>query len=142
MLTANAAAARGAADWLVLAAEGQRMPCDASGHSHDQAVLADLFLETRQRLLRLRPMHAFVAVALSAAFGCATPEHVRSMAYDYTDRTRLAAEAKASRDIQDACFFHGDQYSWLEGPPRVVAVDPTGKHYSATQSFSCVGTHR
>jgi hypothetical protein len=79
---------------------------------------------------------------LSAAFGCAAPEP-RSLAYVFTDRTRSAAEAKASRDIQDACFFYGSQYSWLEGPPQVVAVaGPTGRHYLATQSFTCVGTRR
>jgi hypothetical protein len=142
MLPANAGAARRTVDWLVLAAEEQRMPCDASDGSRNQAVLEDLFPEAKQRLWRFRPMRAFVAVAVLVTFGCATQERLRRISYDYTERTRVAAEAKASRDIQDVCFFYGAKYSWLEGPPQVVAVaGSAGRHFSATQSFTCVGTH-
>ena len=83
------------------------------------------------------PMHALIAAASLAVCGCATHEDIRSVTYDYTGQRQLAAERRASQDMQDSCYFSGYQYFRPEGPPQVVR---TGAHVQATQAFSCVGT--
>ncbi len=94
------------------------------------------------QLLAPRPMRALIAAAAFAVCGCADHEYLRSLTYEYTDQQhRRGAEWRATLDMQDSCYFSGYQYAKPEGPPQIVNVSgPTGAHYQATQSFSCVGT--
>lgn len=104
-----------------------------------RAGLRDVFL--RAKPIPTGMIHALIAGASLAVSGCATQQYVRSVTYEYTDRTRLAAEQGARQDIQDACYFSGAQYPWLVGPPRIVSEGgTTGKSFRATQSFYCIGT--
>jgi hypothetical protein len=86
-------------------------------------------------------VHALIAAASMAVCGCSDHEYIRTLTYDYSDPHRLAAERRASQDMQDSCYFSGYQYFRPEGPPQIVnVVGPPGAHVQATQSFSCVGT--
>lgn len=76
-----------------------------------------------------------------AACGCADHGDVRSLTYDYANGRRLAAERRATQDMQDSCYFSGYQYAEADGPPQVVSVGgTTGEQFQATQAFHCVGT--
>ena len=89
------------------------------------------------QLLSHGPMQALIAAASLAVCGCAAHEDIRSVTYDYAGGRRLAAERRASQDMQDSCYFSGYQYFRPEGPPQVVSA---GARFQATQAFSCVGT--
>jgi hypothetical protein len=94
------------------------------------------------RLLPSRPIRALIVAASLAVCGCANHGYLRSLTYEYTDQRRLAAERRATQDMQDSCYFSGFQYFRPEGPPQVVSVSgPAGPQFQATQTFSCVGTN-
>ena len=93
------------------------------------------------RLLSSTPMHAAIAAVSLAVCGCAGHEDIRSVTYDYTGQHRLAAERRASQDMQDSCYLSGAQYAEMVGPPKVVSADGAGgPHVSVTQAYYCVGT--
>jgi hypothetical protein len=93
------------------------------------------------RLVPPRLVHALIGTASVAVCGCTDGEDIRTLTYDYSDPHHLAAERRASQDMQDSCYFSGYQYFRPEGPPQVVSVGgAAGAHLQATQSFSCVGT--
>jgi hypothetical protein len=86
-------------------------------------------------------LHVLIAAASVAVSGCVAHEYLRSYTYEFTDQRRLAAERRASQDMQDSCYFSGFQYFKPEGPPQIVSVGgAAGAHFQATQSFYCVGT--
>lgn len=86
-------------------------------------------------------VHASIAAISLVVFGCAGQGYkMRSVTYEYTDETRLAAERQASQAAQDECYFAGDVYAQLAGPPQIVRDSGTaGEHFRATQFFYCVG---
>lgn len=87
-----------------------------------------------------RLVHALIAAATLAVTGCATEADLRSVTYQYTDRTRLGAEQRAHQEIWDDCYFAGAQYPWLVGKPQVTSEDgATGRYFQVTQTFYCVG---
>lgn len=93
------------------------------------------------RLPLPRPMHGLIAAGSLLLSGCAGHEDLRSVTYDYDDGRRLAAERRATQEMQDSCYFSGYQYAETEGPPQVVSVSgPSGPQFRATQAFYCVGT--
>jgi hypothetical protein len=94
------------------------------------------------RLLFPSPMILVVVAAVPlAVFGCASQGYrVQNVIYEYTDQDRLAAERHALQEAQDECYFAGDVYAQLVGPPQIVGVGgPAGTHFRATQSFYCIG---
>ena len=101
----------------------------------------DFVLKVDPRLVPPRLMHALAAAASLAVSGCVTQDDTRSYTYEYTDRSRLAAERRATQDMQDSCYFSGALYFKPVGPPQIVSEgEATDRHFRATQSFYCVGT--
>jgi hypothetical protein len=91
-----------------------------------------------------RVTHAFIAAASLAVSGCADQGYsgyaVLTVTYLYTDQDRVAREQSALREAQDRCYFGGETYAQLAGPPQVVPEGGTmAGQFRATQSFYCVG---
>jgi hypothetical protein len=88
-----------------------------------------------------RLMYVSILAAGLAVGACATHEDIRSLTYDWTGEHRVGAERSATQKMQDSCYLSGYQYFRTEGPPQIVSeAGPQGRHFQATQSFTCVGT--
>ena len=89
----------------------------------------------------MAPPRVLIAFAALMVSGCVGPELPRSITYGFADHHRLAAERRATQQMQDSCYFSGYQYFRPEGPPQIVSQgDGADRRFQATQLFDCVGT--